>query len=51
LAAATATSKPRQPTRPATMLSGSAADGGGVRDELATKEWMKRRNDQMRKGR
>jgi hypothetical protein len=40
-----------QAVRPAVTVSGSAAGGGGVRDELATKEWMKRRNDQMRKGR
>ena len=40
-----------QAVRPAVVLSGSAAGGGGVRDELATKEWMKRRNEQMRKGR
>ena len=40
-----------QAVRPAIMVSGSAAGGGGVRDELATKEWMKRRNEQMRKGR
>jgi hypothetical protein len=40
-----------QVVRPAVVLSGSAAGGGGVRDELATKEWMKRRNEQMRKAR
>jgi hypothetical protein len=40
-----------QAVRPAVTVSGSAAGGGGVRDELATKEWMKRRNEQMRKGR
>jgi len=40
-----------QAVRPAIMVSGSAAGGGGVRDELATKEWMKRRNEQMRRGR
>jgi hypothetical protein len=40
-----------QSVRPAVTVSGSAAGSGGVRDELATKEWMKRRNDQMRKGR
>jgi len=40
-----------QAVRPAITVSGGAAGGGGVRDELATKEWMKRRNEQMRKGR
>lgn len=40
-----------QAVRPAVLVSGSAASGGGVRDELATKEWMKRRNDAVRKGR
>lgn len=40
-----------QAVRPAVTVSGSAAGGGGVRDELATKEWMQRRNDQMRKAR
>jgi hypothetical protein len=40
-----------QAVRPAIVVSGGAASGGGVRDELATKEWMKRRNEQMRKGR
>jgi hypothetical protein len=40
-----------QAVRPAITVSGAAAGGGGVRDELATKEWMKRRNEQMRKGR
>jgi hypothetical protein len=32
-------------------VAGGAAGGGGVRDELATKEWMRRRNDQMGRGR
>ena len=40
-----------QTIRPAVLVSGSAAGGGGVRDELGTKEWMKRRNDLVRKGR
>jgi hypothetical protein len=40
-----------QAVRPAVSVAGSAAGGGGVRDELATKEWMRRRNDQLRKGR
>ncbi len=40
-----------QAVRPAVLVSGAAAGGGGVRDELATKEWMARRNAQMTKGR
>ena len=40
-----------QAIRPAIGVRGGGAAGGGVRDELGTKEWMKRRNDQMRKGR
>ena len=40
-----------QAIRPAVTVSGAAAGSGGVRDELATKEWMARRNEQMRKGR
>jgi hypothetical protein len=40
-----------QAVRPAVLVSGAAAGGGGVRDELATKEWMKRRNDAVRRGR
>jgi hypothetical protein len=40
-----------QAVRPAVLVSGAAASGGGVRDELATKEWMARRNAQMAKGR
>ncbi len=40
-----------QAVRPAITVSGAAASAGGVRDELATKEWMKRRNDQLKKGR
>ncbi|WP_394764285.1 hypothetical protein [Phenylobacterium sp.] len=40
-----------QAVRPAVLVSGSAAGGGGVRDELGTKEWMQRRNDLVRKGR
>lgn len=39
-----------QAIRPAVLVSGAAAGGGGVRDELATKEWMTRRNAQMAKG-
>ena len=33
------------------IIAGSAAGGGGVRDELGTKEWMKRRNELVRKSR
>jgi len=40
-----------QAVRPAVMVSGAAAGGGGVRDELATKEWMKRRNEAVRRSR
>jgi len=40
-----------QAVRPAVLVSGAAAGGGGVRDELATKEWMKRRNDAVRRSR
>ena len=40
-----------QAVRPAIVVSGGAAGGGGVRDDLGTKEWMQRRNAQMRKGR
>jgi hypothetical protein len=36
-----------QAVRPALQVSGAAAGGGGVRDELGTAEWMKRRNAQM----
>ncbi|WP_395671647.1 hypothetical protein [Phenylobacterium sp.] len=37
--------------RPALTVSGSAPGGGGVRDELAVKDWMARRNDQTARGR
>ena len=37
--------------RPAVLVAGGGAGGGGVRDELSTKEWMRRRNDQMAKAR
>ena len=37
--------------RPAVTVTGAAARGGGVRDELATQEWMRRRNEQMARGR
>ncbi|WP_309091123.1 hypothetical protein, partial [Phenylobacterium sp.] len=39
-----------QSVRPAVSVAGLAT-GGGVRDELGTKEWMRRRNEQMAKGR
>jgi hypothetical protein len=37
--------------RPAVTVSGGGATGGAVRDELGTREWMRRRNDQMARGR
>lgn len=37
--------------RPAVTVSGGAAGGGGLRDELGAKEWMRRRNEQMTRGR
>ena len=37
--------------RPAATVAGGAGASGGVRDELGTKEWMRRRNDQMAGGR
>jgi hypothetical protein len=40
-----------QAVRPAIVVGGSAAGSGGVRDELGTKEWMKRRNEILRKAR
>jgi hypothetical protein len=40
-----------QAVRPAVVVTGAAAGGGGVRDELGTKEWMKRRNELVRKAR
>lgn len=40
-----------QAVRPAVSVSGGGAGGGGVRDDLATKEWMRRRNEQMTGGR
>ncbi|WP_337187014.1 hypothetical protein [Phenylobacterium sp.] len=36
--------------QPAVVLGGGAGGGGGVRDELATREWMRRRNAQAAKG-
>jgi hypothetical protein len=35
-----------QAVRPAVSVSGTAAPAGSVRDEMATGEWMKRRNEQ-----
>ncbi len=40
-----------QSVRPAVSVSGGAGMGGAVRDEMATGEWMKRRNEQSRRGR
>lgn len=40
-----------QAVRPAVSVAGGGVGGGGVRDDLATKEWMRRRNDQMARGR
>jgi hypothetical protein len=40
-----------QAVRPAVTVSGAATGGRGVRDELATKEWMQRRNEAVRRGR
>lgn len=40
-----------QSVRPAVTVSGAAAGGGAVRDDLATKEWMKRRNEAVRRSR
>jgi hypothetical protein len=37
--------------RPAVTVSGGGVSAGGVRDELGTKEWMRRRNEQLAKGR
>lgn len=37
--------------RPAVSVSGGGGGGAGVRDELATKEWMRRRNEQMARSR
>lgn len=37
--------------QPAVVLAGGGSGASGVRDELATKEWMRRRNDQMTRGR
>lgn len=40
-----------QTVRPAVSVAGAAASTGGVRDDLGTKEWMRRRGEQVRKGR
>jgi hypothetical protein len=40
-----------QAVRPAVSVAGAAASSGGVRDELATKDWMRRRNEQVLKSR
>lgn len=37
--------------RPAVTIGGGGPGGGGVRDELGTREWMRRRNQQTAKGR
>lgn len=41
----------RQAVRPAIQVSGSTGAGGGVRDEMATRDWMRRRNDQALRAR
>lgn len=40
-----------QAVRPAISVTGAAAPGAGVRDEMATGEWIRRRNEQALKGR
>lgn len=40
-----------QAVRPAISVTGAAAPGGGVRDEMATGDWIRRRNEQALKGR
>jgi hypothetical protein len=37
--------------RPAVVVSGGGAGGGGPRSELGTREWMRRRNEQVARGR
>lgn len=37
--------------RPAVMVSGGGAAAAGVRDELGTREWMRRRGEQLARGR
>ncbi len=40
-----------QAVRPAVQVNGGASIAGGVRDELGTGEWMRRRGEQAMKGR
>lgn len=40
-----------QAMRPAVVLAGAGGGGAGVRDELGTKEWMRRRNEQRAQAR
>lgn len=40
-----------QVTKPAAKVGATAAPKGGLDDRLSTDEWLKRRNDQVRKGR
>lgn len=40
-----------QAVRPAVSVAGAVAPSGAVRDELGTGEWIRRRNEQMRKAR
>lgn len=40
-----------QAVRPAVSVSGGSAPTGAVRDNLGTGEWMRRRNEQTRRGR
>jgi hypothetical protein len=44
--AASAATERAQAVRPAVVVAGAAARSGGVRDELGTGEWMRRRNAQ-----
>jgi hypothetical protein len=37
--------------RPAVSVAGAGGGAGGLRDELAAKEWMRRRNAQAMSGR
>jgi hypothetical protein len=39
-----------QAVRPAVTVAGAAAGSGGVRDDLAAAEWMRRRNAQVARG-
>ena len=40
-----------QAVRPAVVVSGGGAGGAGMRDELGTREWMRRRGEQLARGR